>query len=129
MRQFVTIIILTSMFLHCMSRLGMVEYIFKQRHSIAHTLGIIDEIPMAMCDSDYVGDLGFVYTEVDQDQQVPSLPLQLTSEIQLFLFPPSIGLSKLDGSVVSHQTLYSDYDMRVFTSSVFHPPARVFVII
>lgn len=124
MRQFITVLILASMLLHSMSRLGVVEYLYSERHSIAHTLGIIEEVPMAMCNSDYAGNIGLVYVDIDQTTQTPSLPLHVASEIHLFLFPQPTTLSDaLLGSIVSHSTYYGLCHANVFTSMIFHPPA------
>lgn len=41
------------MTLHCASRLGVVSYLYENRLEIAYQIGLIAEIPIAMCAGDY----------------------------------------------------------------------------
>jgi hypothetical protein len=83
MKRIVSLIILVSMMLHCASRLGVISYLYQQRHQIAYQVGLIAEIPIALCDSDhdFSGELKIQHH--DNDEKLPATFTQ-APEIQLF---------------------------------------------
>ena len=48
------------MMIHCAGKLGVIDYLVEQQHQIAFALGIIDEVPIPMCNDNYSHD-GFTF--------------------------------------------------------------------
>lgn len=71
MKKAVSLIILVSMMLHSASRLGILSHIYEERHSIAYTIGLIGEIPIAICSSDYDVDSGLSLQTTDDQNPIP----------------------------------------------------------
>jgi hypothetical protein len=116
-------IILGSMTLHCACRLGVLDHLYRNKNAIAHALGIIKEIPIAMCSSDYHGVQSLQINTHDQTDS--SLPLVIkTIEIKLFMNSenPITNPVKvlLRQNLVTYQ--HDLYDL-VFAGSVFRPPS------
>lgn len=126
MKRTLIYLVLTSMILHCSARLGLVSYIYENRHVIAFQLGLIDEIPIALCGSSYEFDQGLhIQVPHESDKSLP-VSLPQAREINLFIesiiVPSSAELSLLSINrlpvVIEKEYTSPDY-------SVFHPPAHV----
>ncbi|HEX5169994.1 MAG TPA: hypothetical protein VFW11_12540 [Cyclobacteriaceae bacterium] len=124
-RKSLVYIILLSMVMHCTSRLGILSYLYQERHSIAYSLGLINEIPIAVCSSDHDFGRGLKFTHSDQSHSLP-VSMTVAHEINLFLSWPSLNLSPEfyqlpvnQFSSVSTQKYLSPH------SAIFHPPASV----
>jgi hypothetical protein len=115
--------ILLGMALHCGCRLGFLDQLYQQRHKIAHALGVIEEIPMTMCNSDYDFEKDLKVEASDDSNS--SLPLlHLVKEINLF----SVSLyyySTPTKSLLSNGFSFWQADQYQFTlaTSIFHPPS------
>lgn len=113
------------MALHCASRIGFLDYLYQKRHSISYTLGVIEEIPIAMCSSDHDFGQGLVIQENDQDQQTLPPSIIHTNEIQIFcgasfyldIDPTRIAFD-LKKPLVVIDRLYASPIL-----TIFHPPS------
>jgi len=117
-----TLVILFSMVLHCASRLGILSHVYKQRHEIAFALGLIDEIPIALCsEADFANGATLLISN-DHHESTPSY-FNHAAEIVLYC--------------AEHQHYgvvpYFDFQADAFTpcfvkpydaerQSIFHPP-------
>lgn len=111
------------MVLHSASRLGVLSYLYKQRHEIAYAVGIIAEVPMAMCNSDYhfTNDLVIVAAEDDAGTIPPAIVN--AKEIQLF-FVNTISIdSQRQISQVVHESTVIVQRYSPPALSIFHPPS------
>ncbi len=121
MKKAVSLIILVSMMLHSASRLGILSHIYEERHSIAFTIGLIAEIPIALCSSDYDVDPALsVQTTGDQD---PIPRAFQAREIVLFCDDPVISLDFIP--VPLNNSVYRPYLETPYGSpvtGVFQPP-------
>ncbi len=114
--------ILSSMTLHCGVRLGFLDQLYQQRHKIAYNIGLIAEIPIALCNSDYDFDKGLKIENHEADQT--ALPISsiaqeiiLFSPTQLsFTFSPQELLAGPFGCNYSFGKYFSPY------ADIFHPP-------
>ena len=112
---------LVTMIMHCGSRLGIISFLYQKRHAIAYSIGIIAEIPIAMCTSDYDFGKGAVIEASSTESSVPVTIL--AQEINLFFVAqleikiPQHRLldNNFSGSVIDHYKLSSD-------TQIFHPP-------
>lgn len=82
MKQAVVYLILFSLTLHCAERLGLLSFLYEQRHEIAFTVGLIEEVPISMCNSDYDFEKGLKIDTPDTDHSLP--PTIVAREITLF---------------------------------------------
>ncbi|HOX83598.1 MAG TPA: hypothetical protein PLJ60_15130 [Chryseolinea sp.] len=82
-KRALTFTILLSMVLHCAGRLGVLSYLYKNRLELANTIGIISEIPIALCSSDYDADKNLKIHLPDSDT---SLPVNFLSGQEIILF-------------------------------------------
>ena len=109
------------MILHCASRFGALSFLYENRHSIAYSIGLITEIPIAMCNSDYDFEKGLMVEASDPDDRMPNFAQ--AHEINLFyvqglhlpepnqiLAPQKMLIFKLDGYYLSP------------VDPIFHPP-------
>lgn len=87
MKRTVSLLILTSMMLHSASRLGILSRLYEERHQIALSVGLISEIPIASCSSDY--DFNTALNVQFDDEKSPLGVLAQAQEINLFL--PATG--------------------------------------
>ncbi len=83
MRKVVIFVILGSMILHCASRVGLLSYLYQNRDEIAFALGLTDEVPIAMCNSDYDFDMGLTIQSADHDE-TSQRTFPVAFEIKLF---------------------------------------------
>lgn len=116
-------LIFLSMALHSASRLGVLSYLYQQRHEIGYTLGLIEEVPIAMCNSDYDFGAGLHFESHDNtDSSLP--PVAFTAhEIHLFYSQPEAPLNT--ERIITAVEKQSAVINRAFTSpplSIFHPP-------
>jgi hypothetical protein len=109
--------------LHCSSRIGFLSYLYQQRHEIAYAFGLIAEIPIAMCSSDY----NFQTEDVLQDDSdYASLPLAIhASEINLFINKPVVSTNFT--AVLIRPINYQPYteNMSSFLQTKIFQPPRV----
>jgi len=90
-RKSLSIVILFSLMLHCAGRTGFLSYLYKQRHEIAYELGLIDEVPIAICNAGYfVHENGLVIQTTDDSANVPVV-LTNAAEIVLFFITPEFS--------------------------------------
>jgi len=123
-RKSLSIIVLISLTLHCMSRTGFLSYLYEQRYDIAFSLGVIDEIPIAMCDSSYY-DTHELKVDIKSAPGHQSIPPVLTSASEIILF-----FKTANTFVDPHFTLISDSNLSAYllpnysgpTGSLFQPP-------
>ena len=117
--------ILLSMALHCASRLGFIDHLYNNRNEIAFTIGLIAEIPIAMCNSDY--DFG-KKIGIKTSENSHTFPATVTkaSHINLFIVQKyshshSLTLFLYKLSPITFIDLYKS----ALVKSVFHPPPAV----
>jgi hypothetical protein len=123
MKRILGLVILVSMLLHCSSRLGVLSYLYKNRHEIAYTVGMISEMPIAFCSSDYEGERGLIIQHNDGSDHLPPVFAQ-AREINLFYHEvdftlrPSYTLARQTHIGFIYPAPYPEPP-----SGVFHPPA------
>jgi len=89
-RKTLAYLILFSMVLHCASRLGILSYLYKNRNEIASAIGLISEVPIALCSSAYDFDESINIQHHNSEKGVP-VSFTTAHEITLF-FQPVIAL-------------------------------------
>ena len=113
------------MALHCGCRLGFIDHLYDNRNEIAFTIGLITEIPIAMCNSDY--DFG-KKIGIKTNENSHTLPATVTkaSHINLFIVQKyshsdshAFFLFKLS------PITFMDLCKSALVKSVFHPPPAV----
>lgn len=121
MKKSLCLIILAAMIIHSAGRFGALSWLYEKRHDIAYAFGLIAEIPIAICNSDYNFDKG-LKMESSPDQQAMPVYMQ-AHEINLFYVsevrlgdPQQILLSVDQGSAAAAN------DYLVLLAPVFHPP-------
>lgn len=111
------------MTLHCFSRLGVLSYIFEKRHEIAYALGLIAEVPIAMCSSDYDFTPGLV---IDHAQDEHQLPPSVSPAQEIILFIHTVTVEIKPRHAASFTKGFDQRDEGKYPSpslSVFHPPS------
>ncbi|SKC41666.1 hypothetical protein [Ohtaekwangia koreensis] len=112
------------MTLHCGSRLGILSYIYQQRHDIAYTIGLISEIPIALCSSDYDFNEGLPVVHQDtSDQSIPPF-FSNAHEILLFVQQHDFALNIERNAIADTSNIY--VKNRKYTAplpAIFHPPS------
>ena len=124
MKRILSIIILFSMVLHCASRLGILSQVYQKRHVIAYTVGLIGEIPIALCGSDYDPSDKLHIQSGDADEALPVNFIQ-AQEINLFMISGELSLVP-DWLLIDERGLYRHHD-GLYPSpsfSIFHPPSQ-----
>lgn len=123
LRRTITIVIMLSMTLHCFSRLGVLSYIFEKRHDVAYALGLIAEVPIAMCNGEYDFTPGLIVDDASDEHPLPQ-SVSHAQEIILFIHTVSVELKPQ-----SVEPIRKGFDLRKDqkytspSSSVFHPPS------
>jgi hypothetical protein len=117
-------IVLFTMVLHSASRVGFLSYLYQQRQQIAYSLGFIEEVPVAVCSSDY--DFSQDLTIETSDEVDSTLPaaMLLANEIHLFFIKHTVDLHPLL-SFLRENTIPGVVE-RIYlppTLSIFHPPS------
>jgi len=59
------------------------DRLFQKRHELAYAIGLIEEVPIAMCNSDYDFNQGLKIETRDDSQSIPHVVVQ-AKEINLF---------------------------------------------
>lgn len=119
----ISILVLFVMTLHCAGRLGVLSYLYQNKAQIAHTLGLIAEIPVALCGSDFYSDPGFVFQSHEDTSSTPPLVLQV-GEVQLFI-TTRFYLQVPDRQLLSDLQLNAEQPKVLSRppQSIFQPPA------
>ncbi len=111
------------MMLHCASRLGVLSYLYQQRHAIAHTMGLIQEIPIALCNSDYDFNEGLSVQHIDDSE---GLPVSIAHAHEITLFAPDNSASDIHTKGFFVETASeTPYIATIFHSpyfQIFQPP-------
>lgn len=111
------------MVLHSASRLGVLSYLYQQRHEIAYAVGIIAEIPIAMCSDDYDFNPGLSIVSADESDLSTPPALVQAKEIQLYFSE----LHNLNDPKRSESKITAAFQVEVTYSSpplsIFHPPS------
>lgn len=125
MKRAVCLVILFSMVLHCASRLGLVAYLYDSRHDIAYSMGLITDIPITICETEYfTKDAPFriVLPDNHADEQMPVQHFQ-AREIVLFaeetdksILPPFSAMN------IEHNTATFESRYPAPELAIFHPP-------
>jgi hypothetical protein len=113
------------MTLHCASRLGFLSSLYQQRHKIAFTLGLISEVPIAMCNSDHNLEQNFIIqNDTETESTVPPIAFQ-AQEIQLFCndFMDTSSDPTRALSLIDNQSFIIDRAYSTPALSIFHPPS------
>lgn len=121
-RRILATIILLSMVLHCASRLGILSYLYKNRNELAYIVGLVSEVPIALCSSDYDFNEGLHIQQADTQPGTPASFLT-AQEITLFYLPPFSV--ELHTNSVSKNTACPTYKELTYTSplhAIFQPP-------
>jgi hypothetical protein len=116
-------LILTCMMLHCASRVGFLSYLYQQRHEIAFTLGLIAEVPIAMCSSDYdFNDDLSVHVSDNDDAARQTLPMAL--EINLFYVAVETPeFAAMETGMSKSAPFRWNSPLQGCLRSIFHPPS------
>jgi hypothetical protein len=121
MRRFLGMLVLSGMILHSLGRLGILSYLYVNRHDIAYSLGISAERVISMCRGDY-----FAKQELkinDDSTQDSAGTIVEAQEIILFYqdvtawTPLSFQFFLPSPGELFQQKVYSR-----FPNSIFHPP-------
>jgi len=106
------------------ARLGVLSFIFEKRHVIAYQVGLITEIPIALCGGDYDVNRELKIQHVDHDED---LPLNFTQAREIVLFLNDVDLIVPKQPVVfkeSALTLFIEPGYLPPGTSIFHPPCE-----
>lgn len=121
-KRLLVYLILSSMMLHCAGRLGLLDSLYQQRHRIAYNLGLIAEIPIAICSGDYDFDGKLNFKSADNEEASKPISFQLR-EIILFFNPVHFTLSQETEMPVN--CFNSQYKVNRYQSpdwAIFQPP-------
>jgi len=118
-------LILGSMVLHCAGRLGLLSHLYENRHRIAYTIGLIAEVPIAMCSSEYDFNAGLSLREDDSANQPIQHFFVQAQEIILFM-PPAATQPPLTNVhyTVKAVTPYSGRPYYAANADIFRPPCQ-----
>ena len=123
-RKSLSIVILLSMTLHCAARLGTLSFLYQQRHRIGYTIGLIAEIPIAMCTSAYDFDKSLKIEPGDSTETTP-VNFAHVQDFNLFVIS-SVSNFDFDNSTPEDKQIHfyriSEYSSP--TLPFFHPPSR-----
>jgi hypothetical protein len=121
-RKGVILLILTSMMLHCASRMNFLSYLHEQRQEIAYILGIIAEVPISMCNSAYDFSDGLTLSD-HEDGDFPIHHIQ-AQEIILFFGSNSVQQAIENADFIEELSLtpYSSERYLRPTQDIFLPP-------
>jgi hypothetical protein len=73
------------MTVHQAGRLGFVSFLYENKARIAYSIGLITELPIALCSSDYAADQSLVIFSAEDSESVPPLAIQ-TRDLNPFIF-------------------------------------------
>jgi hypothetical protein len=111
------------MALHCASRLGVINQLYQKRNEIASALGLIKEIPIAICSSNYDFNQSLKIKTDESAHSLPSPSIQ-ENEVNLFLVTEYLHLCPQQ-IILSTRSFGSPTDLYCLNiaTSIFHPPA------
>lgn len=121
-RRILATIILLSMVLHCASRLGILSYLYKNRNELAYVVGLVSEMPIAICSSDYDFNEGLHIQHADTQ---PGTPVSFLTAPEITLFCLSPFSVELHNNSVPKNTAYPTYKELTYTTplqAIFQPP-------
>ena len=101
------------MVIHSASRLGILSYLYQQRHDIAYTLGLLKEVPIAMCNSDY--DFGSGLHFESNDTTEDSLPPVAFTAHEIHLFYSQLEVTLNSDRIITAVEKHSAVIDRTFT--------------
>ncbi len=122
MRRTLALLILFSMVLHCASRLGVLSYLYENRNQIANTIGLISEVPIAMCSSDYDFNEGLHIQHADTDQSTPTGFLTANEITLFFQTHITFNLQKFTELSGSRKSQYTTGYYQHPSLEIFQPP-------
>ncbi|HMV08459.1 MAG TPA: hypothetical protein PK325_14450 [Cyclobacteriaceae bacterium] len=117
--------LLLSMALHCACRLGVLDHLYERRHQIAFSVGLLAEVPIAVCGHKYDPGTSLKINTQQQHAPLPSTVFQ-SQEIKLFFTSaelsvhPDYYLLTSNGWRDCGATEYPSPDV-----SIFHPPSLI----
>jgi hypothetical protein len=124
LRKGVVFLVLTSMMLHCAARMNFLSYLYEHRQEIAFRLGLIDEIPIAVCHHGYEYDKGLKIVTHDTDKSRLPSTLSHVREIILFCQFTLISVDpRPELSLANHLTMLPQKKYTSPGFPIFHPPA------
>jgi hypothetical protein len=121
-KKSLSVIILVSMVLHCSSRLGVLSYLYEHRHNIAYRVGLVTEIPIAICKSNYNFSKGLIIQHDNINDEAASLTT--AHEINLFFQFNSAALLSTP-LIINSAAAHSPYSQSFYQSPLirkFQPP-------
>ncbi len=121
-KRLIVYLILASMILHCAARLSLLDSLYQKRHRIAYDLGLIAEIPIAICSGDYDFDGKLSFKSYDKDEASTPINYQPT-EITLFFLAEDTNVnSHLESANCSALTHYAAILYKSPDRTIFQPP-------
>lgn len=120
-KRIVCVIILSSMALHCAARLGLLDYLYSKRSTIAFSLGLTAERVIASCGLGHYQQESL--TMADEGDH-PGNPIGSQAiEIQVFFQSVICVLPSNFPSFMSNQfQIHSEGRPSDYGRSLFHPP-------
>ena len=109
------------MTIHCAGRLGVLTWLYEQRHVIAFELGLIKEKPIAECGSAYLQD-GLVIVQQDNSHASPS-PVFSAREIVLFFANQEVDIVRSFLIIEPQYNRITSFYPLPPTPGIFHPPS------
>jgi hypothetical protein len=119
MRRTLALLILFSMVLHCASRLGVLTYLYENRNHIANTIGLIQEVPIAICSSNYDFNDSLHVQHADTD---PAVPTNFLTAHEITLFSQGY----ISFNLREDSTLSDDVTSPYTIGRYQHPPLKIF---
>jgi hypothetical protein len=115
-------ILFTSMLLHCSGRLGLLDQLYGSRFVIAYSIGLIDEVPITVCNGEY--DTRSAFTIETSDHSHSSLPSKFqVREINLFTVKVLSHIDFIPLSLSTPGQAFDDLYALILTKPIFHPPS------
>lgn len=110
------------MTLHCGVRLGFFDHVYSLRHEIAYGIGLIKEIPLAICGSqyDFSNKLDIVI-----ERETDSIPQSIVKAKEINLFYISAFRISLTQEILFSNlkvAFLSNLYALDFSNPIFHPP-------
>ncbi len=121
----VCLLLLLSMMVHCAGRLGIISYLYHHRHAIAYEIGLIAEIPIALCNGDYFAKQApFVIQDSDNEDEQAPVTFTQAKEIILFVQYNNVILAAPVSIVQHHETINLESLYSPPILAIFHPPCK-----
>jgi hypothetical protein len=114
------------MVLHCASRLGILSWLYSKRHDIAYHIGLIAELPIAMCNGEYFAKQSPLLIKSSGSSDT-SMPVQFAQATEILLFIHSSNKTDLQAvskTKTDHNTAFLAIHYRQPVIDVFHPPCE-----